>query len=492
MSIKGIITQRGLELSINEIKNTFNQDGYKKLLNKFIIRYKSPIGTFYLQKKNYTTDGDTIILPRFSTEKLLASDIIYDLKVNLPIGNNINIEFLGMPTYNQKILADYILDNFYKKNDIGCCGVTAYLLAGGGKTFLSIYLMSILKKKTLIIVPNTYLLDQWYEILQEYTTGISIGKYYGKEKKDGDVVIAIINSLTKDNVTFNKKIINSIDYFKEFGFVVLDESHTYCTESFKVIYNKLQCTYMLGLSATPNERLYNLDSISHLNIGPVLIADEIPGFKKLDNKFDASVEIIKYNGPNEFTKSIINNKTNMISTPHMIDNIIADNKRNLLIIKCICDLIDKKLNIFVFSERRAHLEILQDLFNEYTENKYNELTSIEDYENNIILYGSSSKDSIDEARTKSNIIFTTYAYSSTGVSINRMTGLILATPRRSKSVQIIGRIFRLNKEYNNIKRYIIDIVDNKTIFKTQLYSRMSAYKERDCEIEHTTILHTEI
>ena len=492
MSIKASVTQKGLELNIDEVKKTFGNDGYKKLLRKFIIRYKSPIGTFYLEKKNYTIDENNLILPRFCVEKLLSNDIIYDLNVDLPEGNNILIDFLGVPTYNQKILADHILNNFYNKKDIGCCGVTAFLLAGGGKTFLSMYLMGILKKKTLIVVPNTYLLDQWYELLLEFTSGVTIGKYYGKEKKDGDIVVAIVNSLTKEYFTIDKKIIHSMEYFKEFGFVVLDESHTYCTESFKVIYNRFQTTYMLGLSATPNERPYNLDSISHLNIGPVLIADEIPGFKKIDNKFDASVEIIKYNGPNEFTRSIVNKKTNMISTPHMIDNIIADTKRNILIVKSICKLIEKKLNIFIFSERRAHLEVLQELFNEYTENKYTELTSIEDYENNIILYGSSTKDNIEEARTNSRIIFTTYAYSSTGVSINRMTGLILATPRRSKSVQIIGRIFRLNKEYNSIRRYIIDIVDNKTIFKTQLYSRMSAYKERECDIEKNEISHINI
>ena len=63
---------------------------------------------------------------------------------------------------------------------------------------------------------------------------------------------------------------------------------------------------------------------------------------------------------------------------------------------------------------------------------------------------------------------------------------------KSKSKQIIGRIFRLNKKNNHIKRIIIDIVDNKSVLKNQLYSRMSAYKERNCQIIKSEINYTDI
>jgi hypothetical protein len=112
--------------------------------------------------------------------------------------------------------------------------------------------------------------------------------------------------------------------------------------------------------------------------------------------------------------------------------------------------------------------------------------------NNIVLYGNSSDDDIVTAKTNSNIIFTTYAYSSTGVSINRMTALILATSRRSKSIQIIGRIFRLDDDLNHLHRHIIDIIDNKSVLKNQVYERMKAYKDRECIIEKKEINYTEI
>ena len=73
-----------------------------------------------------------------------------------------------------------------------------------------------------------------------------------------------------------------------------------------------------------------------------------------------------------------------------------------------------------------------------------------------------------------------------------MNAVILTTPRKSKAKQIIGRIFRLNKENSHIKRFIIDIIDNKSILKNQLYSRMEAYKERECTIYKKNINYNEI
>lgn len=368
-----------------------------------------------------------------------------------------------------------------------------------------------------------------------------------KKKEDGDIIVSIINSLVNDEYIFdeiisdiicdnikcnniakynfenedkplfctkhkcktmikikNKKIIKSYtEFFKEFGFVILDESHIYCTDAFKIVYNRFQSTYMLGLSATPNERNNNCDIISHLNIGKVLKADEIEGYKKDNTKFSASVTLLKYNGPDEYVNTHINETTKMICVPKIIEDLVNDPYRNQLIIDQLIQLFTLKLNIFVFSERRSHLEHLYELFNttikknnENSEENFNIDSNLSipelNINNNIVLYGNSSDDDIDTAKNNSNIIFTTYAYSSTGISINRMTALILTTPRRSKSVQIIGRIFRLNDINNHEERIIIDIIDNKSVLKNQVYERMKAYKDRECIIQKKEINYNEI
>ena len=44
-------------------------------------------------------------------------------------------------------------------------------------------LISKINQKTLIIVPNTYLLKQWVELLTQYFPENTIGEYYGKTKR---------------------------------------------------------------------------------------------------------------------------------------------------------------------------------------------------------------------------------------------------------------------------------------------------------------------
>lgn len=546
LSLNGIITYQGLELKKDDIVEKYQIEGYKKLLKKFIIRYKSPIGTFFIEKKNYIIKNNILLLPRFATEDLLNCKILNNITNSLTEGLNVNFFYTGEPTYNQQIVIDHIFNNIYTESNKlkGLCGLTLNMLTGGGKSFLAMNIINKLNLKTLIIVPNTYLLNQWVELLSKFFPNNKIGQYYGKKKEDGDIIVAIINSLVNDEYIFdevifnnicdnskcnsiakynfedecnplyctkhkcknmikirNKKVIkNYIEFFKEFGFVILDESHIYCTDSFKIVYNRFQSSYMLGLSATPNERNNKCDIISHLNIGKVLKADEIEGYKKDNTKFNATVTLLKYNGPDEYVNTHINETTKMICVPKIIEDIVNDPYRNQLIIDQLLELFYLKLNIFVFSERRSHLEYLYELFNETIKKKKDIDYDIEsnlsvpelNINNNIVLYGNSSDDDIDTAKNNSNIIFTTYAYSSTGVSINRMTALILTTPRRSKSVQIIGRIFRLNDINNHEERIIIDIIDNKSVLKNQLYERMKAYKERDCIIQKKEINYTDI
>lgn len=504
--IKGLLTYRGLEINSNQLIEKYSPEGLKKIQNKFIIRYKSPIGTYYITKLLYFKHGENIIFPRFLGFNLLKLKIIDTITNKISEGINIDLNYIGTSNQNQMNVINYIFENIYTKNNvkIGKAGLTLQLLAGFGKSYVAMDIIGRLKLKTLIIVPNTYLLKQWVEILTKYFPNNTIGEYYGKNKKDGDIIVGIINSLVNDEFIlkdpFNKKIKYTYSYeefYKQFGFIILDESHIYCTDIFKVIYHRFQSTYMLGLSATPNERNDKCDLISHSNIGEVLDAHTLPNFIHSDIKFQADVHLIKYNGPDEYVKVHINPITNMICVPQMIEDITNDEYRNKLILNELLKLFELKLNIFVFSERRSHLEYLYNEFNclleELGEDNKNYLSVPElNINNNLVLYGGSSDDDIEIAKTKSNVIFTTYSYSSTGVSIDKMNAVILSTPRKSKAKQIIGRIFRLNKENSHIKRIIIDIIDNKTVLKHQLYGRMGAYKERECNIIKKNINYDEI
>ena len=113
------------------------------------------------------------------------------------------------------------------------------------------------------------------------------------------------------------------------------------------------------------------------------------------------------------------------------------------------------MNLFVFSDRRSHCEMLEEMLLDELIKKGCLMENIEVNNNSDTLeiactmYGGCKEDVVNKAKHTANVIFTTYAYSSTGVSIDKLNGLILATPRRSKAVQILGRVFR-NKKYFRI------------------------------------------
>jgi DNA polymerase IIIc chi subunit len=75
---------------------------------------------------------------------------------------------------------------------------------------------------------------------------------------------------------------------------------------------------------------------------------------------------------------------------------------------------------------------------------------------------------------------------SVGKSIPKMNAIVLATPRKNKSRQIINRIFRLGSNYD-IERQIVDIVDKNTIFNKNIRHRMAYYREKNYSIEHLTV-----
>lgn len=453
-----------------------NIDELNKILKKyFTLRYMNKTTRITSIMKNYFTESGKLYLPRFKVEELIKNNkiegtIINKLKLHKP---NENINYIGQSNTNQLLVINYLMNNIYNRDN----GIILKMMAGSGKTYLAMDIISRLKQKTLIIVPNTYLLEQWYELINMFFPNVKVGRYYSKYKEEGDIVIGIVNTIV---------ITKTLD-FKSFGLCVLDECHMYCTKMFKTIYNRINFYYMLGLSATPDIRIDGYDQISETNIGNILDVETLEGYNKLDNTFASTVYSIFYNGPDEYTETIVNDKNGMVDTIGIISNLIIDPNRNKLIIEQINRLLKLESNIFVFSDRRGHLEELYNLFVDTYTKELNINVSIPELTKSQILYGGSKKDSIETAKNESSVIFTTYKYSSTGVSINRLTGLILSTPRRSNMIQIINRIFRQADEYRDIHRYIIDIVDNKTVLKNQYYARKQAYKERESTIIESII-----
>ncbi len=366
-----------------------------------------------------------------------------------------------------------------------------------GKSFVAMDLIGKIKRKTLIVVPNTYLLDQWVKLLEQYFPTSTIGVLYGDKKRDGDIIVGIINTIAelqeyevKEKLPLpnigktlkHTKRITSVsvnDILSKIGLTVFDESQMYVSPTFRKVFKRIHSRFTIGLSATPDIREDKLDRIHTSWLGPIIDADTLENYSASQDAFQSKATLVKYYAHDDHTSYTVRDD-GVMDYQSILETLVNDPNRNKLIVDNIIQLANKGHYVFVFSDRRTHLEHLYDLVCEHSFDAPVNL-SLPEADKKIILYGGSSEATIQTANNISNIVFTTYQYSSTGVSIKKMDCLIQTTPRRSNMKQIINRVFRLGSD-QSIERQLIDIVDMKMPIKNQYKERIKAYNERGSTI----------
>lgn len=120
---------------------------------------------------------------------------------------------------------------------------------GAGKTTVLLAAIAELGERTLVLCHTERILRQWVEraALHYGRPERSIGVLYGREKRDGPIVVGLIpsvrNRLSKDSVWKNS-----------FGTAVLDECHHAAASSFTEVVNSLPARNRLGATATFKRR----------------------------------------------------------------------------------------------------------------------------------------------------------------------------------------------------------------------------------------------
>lgn len=512
------ITKSGAFIKFDDIKADDQMSMLKKVRkieNYFTLKTMQIIGTFKQNKRcKVDKKKKRIIVPRFGVFEVLSSK--YGLKNYCTVNKikkgedpKVGYDWKASLYPNQKIIIDHINKNNYKQARVkaGSAGVILNLEAGQGKTYVAAYFIGQIKKKTAIILHSTSMLEDWEKALRVcYGDELKIGYYHGKKKKDGDVVIHIINSAVsnefklpnekyvkksktkkelkkttddkKNNEAEEEKYItyNPIEYFDRFGFIIFDECHLYANKFAGRVFKRAQAPYMLGLSATPDENSNKFDRLVWWGIGDVLDAKKIPGYVSTDKSFTGKIHRIMYYGEPKYTRLIKNKITDMVSVAETIGMICADPYRTAVILMCIKKCLSDGLFTFVFADRRDYLEVLRNRLIE--EKSMSDRAEIMVNDNDYMrIVGGDKNATLALAAQKSKVIFTTYQYMGTGKSIIKMNALVMVTPRKSKMKQYVKRIFRLGSDMS-IERQVYDIVDMKTVLKNQWYSRNKYYKEK--------------
>ena len=397
--------------------------------------------------KIYLENESKLYLPKFyGLEKFGQPD-----QNILPPGKDININFSLKLKDEQLLPAQKTIEAYHKKG-----GGILSLPCGFGKTIMALYFISVLKKKTIVIVHKEFLMNQWVERIQFALPTAKVGIVQGdKCEIDGsDIVIAMLQTLSMKEF--------GTTTFDDIGHVIIDECHRIPSRVFSQALLKINSPYMLGLSATPN-RKDGLTKVLKFYIGDVIysVKSSEKNIVKVDRYLlDSSDE--------NYNKEVISFK-GQVQMATMINNIGGYFRRTKVIMNKIVEELNanEKRQILVLSDRKQHLEDMYKLANGMG------VTSVGYY------VGGMKKEKLKENES-CKLLLGTYPMANEGLDIPSLNGLVLATPK-SDIIQSIGRICR--QKHEGIQPLIIDVVDCFSMFQNQSRKRFAVYKKKKYQIE---------
>ena len=217
---------------------------------------------------------------------------------------------------------------------------------GSGKTVMAMSIIAERRQPALIIVHSKELLNQWIARVETFLNipGAEIGKIGGGYKLQiGEkVTIALYQTLCRV----------APDVKDLFGIVVVDECHKAPSRTFTEAVTPFDCSYMLGLSATP----YRRDGLTKLigwHLGrPV----EVDPSDLTENDIILDVEVVTRE--TAFTTDFDPSG----EYPQMLSELTEDEDRNGLIVG---DVIKEAGNgggtCLVLSDRKGHIDTLGEM-----------------------------------------------------------------------------------------------------------------------------------
>ena len=400
-------------------------------------------GRFAKSFKIYLENEHKFCIPKFYGLNNFGKPKLVDFNK----GNEINLNFAGS-------LRDYQIDviNTVVPKIKNQEGGTISLPPGRGKTVIACKLISELKKKTLVVVHKTFLLNQWKNRIEQFLPDARVGIVQGKiiDVDDKDIVIGMLQSLSlKDDYPD--------DLFDDIGTIIFDECHHLSAEKFSQILRRISVPYMIGLSGTPF-RNDKLEKVFEYYIGKMLY------YEKPKINQEILVNIYRFKMKHEKFKVVINKYTKEAQISTMVSNMVELVERNTFIVNLIKECReDVNRKILVLSDRLDHLDYIMEEVDKLdigTTGKY---------------VGGMKQSKLDESE-KADIIFSTYSMSSEALDISSLNTVILGTSRRNVE-QSVGRILRKQKGNYLSQPLVIDVVDDIRTFVNQSYTRKAYYKK---------------
>ena len=368
--------------------------------------------------------------------------------VKIGAGEPIGLTFQGdMRDYQKDIVQKYL-------NHVGTGGGGLLDVdPGKGKTVMALYILAQLRRKTLVVVHKSFLMNQWIERIEQFLPGARVGRIQGQivDIDDKDIVLGMLQSLSMKEYP--------ADMFDSFGLTVFDEVHHMGAEVFCQCMMKVTTLYTLGLSGTM-QRKDGLTKVFKMFLGDVVHKEKAASEHRVIVKAinycvnDAAFNETEYDyrGNPKFSTMI----SRVCDYAHRSEFILRVLQKELAE--------NPEQQVMILAHNKSLLTYLHKAI------EHRGIASVGYYVGGM-------KEADLKASESRKVIIATYAMASEGLDIKTLTTLIMASPK-TDVCQSVGRILRVKHG----RPLVIDIVDQQDIFRNQWYKRRAYYVKQNYDI----------
>lgn len=268
------------------LTNSISKEQITKLKKALTVTPKNPSSPIpsYIHYPLYreSTDKSKLFIPFFYAKQMGFPINKETCTSYLSPGENIQVTFKGELRDYQKPVIDAFMEQLYANREEPITGGLLELPCGWGKTAGTMMPISLIGKKTAVIVHKEFLADQWVERIQLFLPDARVGRIQGDcfDIENKDIVIIMLQTLCSRQFPINS--------FSSFGLLIVDEVHHIASEHFSKALFQIVVPWVIGLSATMN-RKDGTSWVFQQFLGPV-----IQKVERNDSHIDVEIRPIFY------------------------------------------------------------------------------------------------------------------------------------------------------------------------------------------------------
>lgn len=339
---------------------------------------------------------------------------------------------------------------------------------GSGKTQIALSVAQTIHRRTLWITHTKDLLQQSYNRAEQYFGKEHLGVITEGKIECGEfITFATVQTLCGID----------LDRYRDYwDVIIVDECHRVCTSAksvgmFEKVLNNLSARWKYGLSATVH-RSDGLIFATICLLGKVVATIDKEAVGDKITKVVVQPVLTDWKLTSECFGT-----DGMLNYAKMIEQMVGDNNRNIVILKEIVRNGDKPT--LVLSSRVEHLKALYSML----PNRLQDVACIIDGSMTSKVDKLCRERYIEQMRSgEKKILFATYQLAKEGLDIPRLEILHLTTPQTDYAVvaQSVGRVARSYEGKGQPTVY--DYIDKSKYLLKGFKKRITTYKKENCEI----------